>query len=45
MDVISVNIAGITCWEIENFLPKQLERQLNGVFYTGDCYIVLNTIR
>lgn len=36
--------AGITCWEIENFLPKQLERQLNGTFYTGDCYIVLHSI-
>ncbi|CAF2532295.1 unnamed protein product [Rotaria sp. Silwood2] len=37
------HIAGITCWEIENFLPKQLERQLNGTFYTGDCYIILHT--
>ena len=35
--------AGVTSWEIENFLPKQLERQLNGTFYTGDCYIVLLT--
>ncbi|CAF4364575.1 unnamed protein product, partial [Adineta steineri] len=38
------HIAGITCWEIENFLPKQLERQLNGTFYTGDCYIVLHSM-
>ena len=38
------HVAGITCWEIENFLPKQLEYQLNGTFYTGDCYIVLNTM-
>ena len=38
------HVAGITCWEIENFLPKQLEHQLNGTFYTGDCYIVLHTI-
>ena len=38
------HIAGITCWEIENFLPKQLNYQLNGTFYTGDCYIVLHTI-
>ena len=37
-------IDGVTCWEIENFLPKQLESQLNGTFYTGDCYIVLHTI-
>ena len=36
-------IAGIKCWEIENFLPKPLEYQLNGTFYTGDCYIVLHT--
>ncbi|CAF0908368.1 unnamed protein product, partial [Didymodactylos carnosus] len=34
---------GVTCWEIENFLPKQLEQQLNGTFYTGDCYIILKT--
>lgn len=38
------HVSGITCWEIENFLPKQLEHQLNGTFYTGDCYIILNTI-
>ncbi len=38
------HIAGITCWEIENFVPKQLERQLNGTFYTGDCYIVLHSM-
>lgn len=37
-------VAGITCWEIENFLPKQLHHQLNGTFYTGDCYIVLQTV-
>lgn len=38
------HVAGITCWEIENFLPKQLEHQLNGTFYTGDCYIILSTV-
>ncbi|CAF4516331.1 unnamed protein product, partial [Rotaria socialis] len=38
------HVAGITSWEIENFLPKQLEHQLNGIFYTGDCYIILNTM-
>ena len=37
-------IQGMTCWEIENFVPKQLERQLNGTFYSGDCYIVLYTV-
>jgi hypothetical protein len=42
-DETSGQVSGITCWEIENFLPKQLERQLNGAFYAGDCYIVLQT--
>lgn len=37
-------VSGVTCWEIENFVPKHLESQLNGTFYSGDCYIVLNTI-
>jgi len=33
---------GVTVWEIENFLPNQVEDCLHGKFYEGDCYIVLN---
>ncbi|XP_067011007.2 protein flightless-1 isoform X2 [Anabrus simplex] len=34
---------GITIWEIENFLPNQIEEAAHGKFYEGDCYIVLKT--
>lgn len=36
-------IPGLACWEIENFLPNQVEEGLFGKFYEGDCYIVLQT--
>lgn len=36
-------IAGLTIWEIENFLPNQIEEAAFGKFYEGDCYIVLDT--
>lgn len=36
-------IPGITIWEIENFLPNQIEEVAHGKFYEGDCYIVLKT--
>lgn len=36
-------IPGITIWEIENFLPNQIEESVYGKFYEGDCYIVLKT--
>lgn len=34
---------GLTIWEIENFLPNQIEEVAHGKFYEGDCYIVLQT--
>ncbi|RZF40467.1 hypothetical protein LSTR_LSTR000346 [Laodelphax striatellus] len=34
---------GLTVWEIENFLPNQVEEVVHGKFYEGDCYIVLKT--
>lgn len=34
---------GLTVWEIENFLPNQVEEVAHGKFYQGDCYIVLKT--
>ncbi len=36
---------GIITFEIEKFLPNQLETVLNGKFYDGDCYIILKTFR
>ncbi|KAL4240866.1 hypothetical protein ACF0H5_001651 [Mactra antiquata] len=36
-------IPGVTCWEIENFLPNQVEEALIGKFYEADCYIILKT--
>lgn len=36
-------IPGLTCWEIENFLPNQVDDCLIGKFYEADCYIVLHT--
>lgn len=36
-------IPGLTIWEIENFLPNQIEEAVHGKFYEGDCYIVLKT--
>ncbi|XP_058805283.1 protein flightless-1 [Phymastichus coffea] len=34
---------GLAVWEIENFLPNQIEEVAHGKFYEGDCYIVLKT--
>ncbi|XP_011494712.1 PREDICTED: protein flightless-1 [Ceratosolen solmsi marchali] len=34
---------GLSVWEIENFLPNQIEEVAHGKFYEGDCYIVLKT--
>ncbi|KAK3858495.1 hypothetical protein Pcinc_035323 [Petrolisthes cinctipes] len=36
-------IPGIYIWEIENFLPNQIEESVFGKFYEGDCYIILKT--
>ncbi|XP_064101883.1 protein flightless-1-like [Macrobrachium nipponense] len=42
-DVDVGQIPGITIWEIENFLPNQIEESVYGKFYEGDCYIILHT--
>ena len=34
---------GLTVYEIENFLPNEVDEALHGKFYEGDCYIVLRT--
>lgn len=36
-------IPGLAIWEIENFLPNHIDESLNGKFYEGDCYIILQT--
>ncbi|XP_073504572.1 protein flightless-1 homolog [Phyllobates terribilis] len=36
-------IPGITAWQIENFIPIQVDEALHGKFYEADCYIVLKT--
>lgn len=35
---------GLSVWEIENFLPNQIDEVLHGKFYEGDCYIILKTV-
>ena len=37
------SLCGLTIWEIENFYPNQIEDNLHGKFFEGDCYIVLHT--
>lgn len=36
-------IPGLSIWEIENFLPNEIEEVAHGKFYEGDCYIILKT--
>ncbi|KAI0215973.1 Flightless-1-like protein [Lamellibrachia satsuma] len=36
-------IPGLAVWEIENFLPNEINDALFGKFYEGDCYILLKT--
>eukprot|EP00118_Oscarella_pearsei_P006460 m.29143 g.29143 ORF g.29143 m.29143 type:complete len:1260 (+) comp31138_c0_seq3:13-3792(+) len=34
---------GLTLWQIENFVPGEVDPPLYGQFYSGDAYIVLKT--
>lgn len=34
-------VPGITVWQIENFVPIQVDETFIGKFYEADCYIVL----
>lgn len=34
---------GVTAWQIDNFYPVLQDDSLLGKFYTGDCYIILET--
>lgn len=31
----------MTVWQIENFIPLQVDEALHGKFYEADCYIIL----
>ncbi|KAK7939843.1 hypothetical protein WMY93_003169 [Mugilogobius chulae] len=37
----SVLIPGVSVWQIENFIPIQIDEAFHGKFYEADCYIVL----
>lgn len=34
-------VPGVSVWQIENFLPVQVDEAFHGKFYEADCYIVL----
>uniref|UniRef100_A0A8C5DZ40 FLII actin remodeling protein n=1 Tax=Gouania willdenowi TaxID=441366 RepID=A0A8C5DZ40_GOUWI len=36
-------VPGVTVWQIENFIPIQVDETFHGKFYEADCYIVLKT--
>uniref|UniRef100_A0A665WSH1 FLII actin remodeling protein n=1 Tax=Echeneis naucrates TaxID=173247 RepID=A0A665WSH1_ECHNA len=36
-------IPGVAVWQIENFVPIQVDEAFHGKFYEADCYIVLKT--
>ncbi|XP_077979602.1 protein flightless-1 homolog isoform X2 [Glandiceps talaboti] len=36
------NLPGLTVWQIENFLPIEVDEALYGKFYEADCYIILH---
>lgn len=37
-------IPGVSVWQIENFLPVQVDEAFHGKFYEADCYIILKVI-
>uniref|UniRef100_A0A672GSU1 Gelsolin-like domain-containing protein n=1 Tax=Salarias fasciatus TaxID=181472 RepID=A0A672GSU1_SALFA len=36
-------IPGVAVWQIENFIPIQVDEAFHGKFYEADCYIILKT--
>ncbi|RVE69257.1 hypothetical protein OJAV_G00076050 [Oryzias javanicus] len=36
-------VPGVSVWQIENFIPVQVDEAFHGKFYEADCYIVLKT--
>lgn len=37
----SLQVPGVTVWQIENFVPMQVDETFHGKFYEADCYIIL----
>uniref|UniRef100_A0A3Q1FFD5 FLII actin remodeling protein n=1 Tax=Acanthochromis polyacanthus TaxID=80966 RepID=A0A3Q1FFD5_9TELE len=36
-------VPGVSVWQIENFVPIQVDETFHGKFYEADCYIILKT--
>lgn len=36
-----LQVPGVTVWQIENFVPMQVDDAFQGKFYEADCYIIL----
>uniref|UniRef100_A0AAZ3S823 Gelsolin-like domain-containing protein n=1 Tax=Oncorhynchus tshawytscha TaxID=74940 RepID=A0AAZ3S823_ONCTS len=36
-------VPGVFVWQIENFVPMQVDEAFQGKFYEADCYIILKT--
>ncbi|XP_071330300.1 protein flightless-1 homolog isoform X2 [Trachinotus anak] len=36
-------VPGVAVWQIENFIPIQVDEAFHGKFYEADCYIILKT--
>lgn len=36
-----LQVPGVTVWQIENFIPLQVDETFHGKFYEADCYIIL----
>lgn len=41
---IVLQVPGITVWQIENFVPLQVDETFHGKFYEADCYIILKVM-
>ncbi|KAI0984365.1 hypothetical protein GJ496_001895, partial [Pomphorhynchus laevis] len=33
----------VLCWQINNFAPVRFQSGSDGIFYSGDCYVILET--
>lgn len=40
-----MQIPGLTVWQIENFVPLQVDETFHGKFYEADCYIILKVTK
>lgn len=44
IDFIVLQVPGITVWQIENFVPLQVDETFHSKFYEADCYIILKVM-